>query len=249
MGYYTKALLILLVGIGFSASAWSQSWLPAYNHLIHTYRSDAGIDYVAWKKNKNDLKQLDKIVGALASQTPPDTNDAREIAYYTNAYNILVLHGVLSETPLKSVKDIAFNFGFFSKKRFVLGGKKVSLNDIEKVQLLKQFGDARIHFIVNCASTSCPPLPMVAVTPENLEYLMNSSTQQFLNYHPEGVRTLSDNSYALSKLFEWYQHDFEAAAGSFTEFINRYRTAPLAPGAKIRYLDYSWDLNQATAAR
>jgi len=213
--------------------------------LLQTYRSDSGIRYTAWKNNAEDLRKLDEIVNALATQSPPDTNDATEIAYYTNAYNLLVLHGVLAETPLKSVKDIALNFGFFSQERFTLGGEKVSLNEIEKIRLLKQFGDARIHFIVNCASTSCPPLPPVALTQENLESIMNSATASFLNQHPEGIRKIDANAYALSQLFDWYQGDFAESSGNILAFINRYRDLPIPENAKIRYLDYSWALNQS----
>ena len=240
-----KSLLILLATSLLATSGWSQSWLSDYNTLLATYRSESGIDYSAWKNNATDLQKLDGIVKALATQPPPDTNDATEIAYYTNAYNLLVLHGVLAETPLKSVKDIASNFGFFSQKRFTLGGEKVSLNEIEKTRLLKQFGDARIHFIVNCASTSCPPLPPVALTSENLETIMNTATASFLNQHPEGIRKVDERHYALSKLFDWYQGDFKGSSGSVLSFVNRYRGDPVPENARIRYLDYSWDLNQA----
>ncbi|MEM6886291.1 MAG: DUF547 domain-containing protein [Verrucomicrobiota bacterium] len=241
---FQKLSLTLLTGMLLTSSAWSQSWLPAYNRLLHTYSSDRGINYTKWKKNSNDVKQLEKIVSVLATQIPPDTNDAREIAYYANAYNILVIHGVLQNYPIRSVKDVAANFGFFSQKNFTLGGRKVSLNDIEKVRLLKQFGDARIHFIVNCASISCPSVPIVALTPENVDYLMDASATDFLNKHQDGIRIHSDGSYSISKLFDWYANDFEASSGSIVTFINRYRNSPIPEKAKIRYLDYDWGLNQ-----
>ncbi|MEM1158711.1 MAG: DUF547 domain-containing protein [Verrucomicrobiota bacterium] len=245
MARFQRVFFIFLAGTLWTTTGSGQTWLQEYNKLLQTYRSDSGIAYAAWKKNTADLKKLDSIVTALAIQTPPDSNDAAEIAYYTNTYNILVLHGVLAETPLKSVKDIAFNFGFFSQKRFTLGGEKVSLNEIEKIRLLKQFGDARIHFIVNCASTSCPPLPATGITSDNLEAIMNQATTAFLNDHPAGIRELQKGHFAVSKLFDWYQSDFEKSAGNVIQFINRYRRVSLPEKAKISYLEYSWNLNQS----
>ncbi len=223
----------------------AQSWLPAYDELLNTYRSDTGVNYRKWTKSPADFKKLDTIVNQLASQSPPDGNDASELAYYANAYNILVLHGVLAAYPIESVKDIAFNFGFFSEKRFVLAGEKISLNEIEKERLLKAFGDARIHFIINCASVSCPPLPASALTSENLGATMQTSTATFLNHHPEGVQVISAQHYRISKIFDWYRKDFEASAGSITTFLNRYLTKPLSQTAKVSYLNYDWQLNQS----
>ncbi|MBA2304124.1 MAG: DUF547 domain-containing protein [Acidobacteria bacterium] len=37
-------------------------------------------------------------------------------------------------------------------------GRVVSLDDIEHRILRPEFKDARVHFAISCASTSCPPL-------------------------------------------------------------------------------------------
>lgn len=238
-------LLLFLTSAAFLIpSARAQSWIPEYNRLLQSYRNGSGIDYHSWHQNSTDMERLERIVKSLAEDTPPDTNDANEIAYYTNAYNILVIHGVLKAYPVESVTEIAFNFGFFSQKRFILGGQKVSLNEIEKVRLLQQFNDPRIHFIVNCASVSCPPLPAVALTAENLEEVMNRATRAFLNDHPEGIQR-KGQTYRISKLFDWYHKDFTNSGRSIIGYINRFRENPIPENAQINYLNYDWNLNQS----
>ena len=61
-------------------------------------------------------------------------------------------------------------------KRIKLANKKYSLNKIENEILRPQFKDPRIHFAVNCAAKSCPPLYNHAYTAENLETTLGPDT-------------------------------------------------------------------------
>jgi hypothetical protein len=52
------------------------------------------------------------------------------------------------------------------------------------------------------------------------------------------------NSFALSKIFEWYKDDFATVGGSVA-FINKYRTSAIPADAKISFQEYDWALNEA----
>jgi len=236
--YWMIPLLLLFIG---SARA-DEPWTGRYAALLQEYSGPKGVDYRRWHSNQEDRNALAAIVGEIARSGPTDKSREGRIAYYSNVYNILVLHGVLEAYPIKSVTEIASFFGFFTQSRFVVDGEKVSLNKIEKDWLLKKFKEPRIHFIVNCASVSCPPLPPEPLRGSTLEAQMDAATSRFLNGNPEALR-LAGNTVYLSKIFDWYKKDFEKAGGAVA-FINRYRNQKIPSDVRVKYLEYDWALNQ-----
>ena len=205
-----------------------------------------GVDYKRWSENGSDLEALEGIIQHLESNGPYDSSTKGQIAYYANAYNLYVLDGVLKEYPIKSVREVAFAFGFFTRKRQTLNGEKMSLNHLEKQILIKEFKEARVHFIINCASGSCPPLPTEPLTADNLERIMEASATAFINKHRDGVRKESPGQVDVSKIFDWYHDDFENDSGSILAFINKYRMPLLNSDTKIKFLDYDWTLNDTS---
>ncbi len=60
---------------------------------------------------------------------------------------------------VKSIKDLGGLFQSPWKKEIVrVKGKTLTLDDVEHGILRPQFRDPRVHFAINCASKSCPPL-------------------------------------------------------------------------------------------
>jgi hypothetical protein len=152
-----------------------------------------------------------------------------------------MLRIVLENYPIKSVRDIAPLFGVFTQPRIMLGGKKVSLNYLEKSILIPEFKDPRVHFAINCASASCPPLLDAPYSAAKLNAQLDAQSKAFAN--GSGVR-VSGNKAQLSKIFDWYSADFKAS-GEATGFLNKYRSEPIAAGTKLSYFEYDWSLNEA----
>jgi Protein of unknown function, DUF547 len=119
----------------------------------------------------------------------------------------------------------------------------VSLNQIEKELLLGTFPDARIHFAINCASVSCPPLSAIPFRATTLSVQLDELTRNFLQKNPEAMQLRGDSA-SLSALFDWYAADF-ASDGGVISFINRYRIPLLNPKLKLTYLPYNWKLNES----
>ena len=46
----------------------------------------------------------------------------------------------------------------------------------------------------------------------------------------------------LSRIFEWYKGDF-IKNGSLIDYLNKYSTTKINKKAKVRYLEYDWNLN------
>ena len=84
-----------------------------------------------------------------------------------NAYNAWILREALAKYPTKSVKDLLFTF--FTGKRIKVAGQQTSFDKLEKETIRAKFGEARIHFALNCASRSCPPLQPEAFRGDRLD--------------------------------------------------------------------------------
>ncbi|MEO0454177.1 MAG: DUF547 domain-containing protein [Verrucomicrobiota bacterium] len=214
-----------------------------YALLLKKYVSADGVDYQGWKDHPNDLARLGQAAETVAQPLPANTDRSTRLAYYINAYNIWTLVKVLEDYPIESVKSVRPFFGFFKDKDITVDGKVTSLDALEKEILLPQFKDPRIHFAINCASRSCPPLISEPFAANRLEEQLEAVTRHFISENPYAYEQ-KDGALYLSSLFDWYRADFEKKGAVFP-FINRYRSVPIPADAQVRYLPYDWSLNQA----
>ena len=238
-----KSLLALLFTFALVSVCRSESWTEDYNRLLEKYVTPGGVKYAAWHDNAPDRAALEKVVAAIA-QEKPDGGKDEKLAFYINAYNANILQGVLEKYPVKSIRDIAPLFGFFTQNRITVSGDKMSFNHLEK-EIIHGFGEVRMHFVLNCASTSCPPLLDKAFTADNLKAEMDRAATAFVSQNPRGVEVSDGGKKAdVSKIFDWDAGDF-AASGGVIAFIDKYRKPPLPADAKLSYQDYNWSLNAA----
>ena len=236
-----NTMLIILALFTFSGAliAQTEPTPPAHkglDSLLQKYVSDAGkVDY---KGLKTDKAALDAYCDLL-SANPVQEHWSREekMAYWINAYNAFTLKLITDHYPTKSIMN--FDGGkTWDIRRIRIGGKKYSLNNIENDILRPQFGDARIHFAINCAARSCPPLWNHAYTAENLETTLESRARAFINNSK--YNTIAANRARVSKIFEWYAADF----GDLKSFLNRYSDVALNKNAAVSFNEYDWALNE-----
>ena len=153
-----------------------------------------------------------------------------------NAYNVFTLKLVVDNYPLKRITDLDGG-KTWDVRRIEIGGKKYSLNDIENVILRPRFKDARIHFGINCAAKSCPPLLNQAFSAENVQSLLTVRTRKFIR---SSANELAENQVTVSKIFDWYAADF----GDLPTFLNRYSKVKIAAAATVLFKEYDWSLNE-----
>jgi hypothetical protein len=139
----------------------------------------------------------------------------------------------LREIPL--IKDV-WHYKFFK-----IAGVEMSLDEVEHSILRKEFEEPRIHFAINCASVSCPPLLNEAFMSANLENQLTRVTTTFINDPTRNK--ISSQSAQLSSIFSWFKGDF-TKKGTLIEFLNRYAKVKLSPNARITFMEYNWNLNE-----
>jgi len=234
-----------------------------FDALLKRFVNDrALVDYAAIKA---DPAQLNSYVAQIAARSPdshPQDFPTREaqLAYWINAYNALVIHGVAEKWPTKSVRDLGFLFGFFRNKKFTVGGRQMTLDNIEHDTIRKHFADPRIHFAVNCAAISCPRLGRDAYTAENLERLLNAAARSFFNDPAYFRIDRGANRVTTSKILDWYGVDFEkyvsvkqpgVRGNAILVYARNYlrddarRTLEAMQNPRVVFFDYDWGINSS----
>lgn len=207
-----------------------------FNQLLATHVSPQGnVNYSGFKSNWSALRAYIKDLG---TNLPTDEwSTEAKLSYWMNAYNAMTVDLILRNQPVASIKDIKDPW---DQRLWKLGSKWYNLNQIEH-EILRKMGDARIHFGINCASFSCPPLLNEAFTPDTVDAQLEALSRKFVNDTERN--TITANSIEVSKIFTWFAKDFKTN-GSLIDFLNKYSDTPIAENAKKRYKDYDWTLNE-----
>ena len=182
-----------------------------------------------------DRPALDAYLAALADADPGALSRDEQLAYYINAYNAATLRLIVDNYPLASITELDGGKPW-DVERVDLGGTTYSLNEIENDIIRPRFSEPRIHFAVNCAAASCPPLRDGAFTADALDAQLDEQTRAFLT--SPTYTTVAGGVATVSKIFDWYGADFDSVAG----FIADYRDDVTASTA-IAFREYDWSLN------
>ncbi len=207
-----------------------------WNRLLAKYVSTEGkINYQGFKQDEKALKSY---LWVLRNNMPANNwSKADKLAYWLNVYNAYTVKLIIDNYPIKSIKDIKKPWDL---RFFRLGKKWYTLNDVEH-QILRKMKDPRIHFGINCASFSCPPLLNKAFTAKNVDAALEKLAVTFINDPKRN--TISANEIEISKIFSWFAKDFKKE-GTIINFLNKYSKTKINKSAKKSFKDYNWDLNE-----
>ncbi len=207
------------------------------------------------------------IARELAAFDPWTITDRGErIAFWINVYNALSIDAVLAFGLRKSIREAP---GFFRRAAYRIGGRRFSSEEIEhgilrgnrpplpqleppfepddpRIQLSIVPPDPRVHFALNCAARSCPPL--LIYDGAQLDADLDAASAAFI--HSGGV-IIEDGQVRVSAILLYYAGDFGGAPG-VAEWLTRYLDDPneqcvvreaFERGIEI-YEPYDWALNR-----
>ena len=236
-----RVVLVAALSVVYATASQAQNWMEPYNRLLGKYVTSGGVKYAEWKNNAADMQALQVVVVGIAKESVSGLDKRQQLAFYINAYNAWILHEALEKYPTKSVKDALFTF--FTSKRITVSGQQTSFNALEKETIRSQFSEPRVHFALNCASRSCPPLNREAFSGPKLEEQFEKLAKGYVNSEKGVKYNAATKTAELSKIFDWYKDDFNAVGGPLA-FINKRRATPIPNDAKISYQEYDWGLNE-----
>ena len=244
----------------------------AYADILRAHVVGTRVDYAKLQQSRAALDEVIDELGEVTAVQFGGWSAVQQIAYWINAYNAFTLQAIvehypikgslfswLSLTPRNSIKQID---GVWTRLRWRAAGAEMTLDEIEHETLRANYDEPRIHFAVNCASVSCPPIRRDPYTAERLDRQLILAARDYLA--SELGLQVDGASLRVSSLFNWYGEDFidqfshlvdangSAKNRAILGVVAKYGPADAsrlaqAGSARIRFLKYDWSLNDVAA--
>jgi len=194
-----------------------------------------------------------------------------QLAFWINLYNAMTMDAVIQTEVQKSVTEGFFGvFSFFERAAYLINGHRFSLNDIEHGILRANHGfpyfigphyehgdprrkwvisslDPRVHFALNCASNSCPPIRFY--TPEQIDTQLTMASKNFVSQNI--LIDYDRKALSLSSIFRWYQDDFGGKRGVLSFLIDHLPNdgrkswlQEMENSVLLHYQKYDWGINR-----
>jgi hypothetical protein len=256
-----KTTVLALALLGLAAAVPALAAPPDYRlwrDLLAKYYDPAqGMNYKALKAN--DKKTLDELRRQMAQVDVTMLSRQDQLAYWINLYNISTVNVVVESYPVESIRDISTDpivrLNVFKKDNVLTKKGPMSLNDVENEKIREGFKDPRIHFAINCAAKSCPPIRPEPYVGSEISNQLDDQVRKFLA-GPHGVRLTKNGAELVlhvTKIMDWFKDDFEKWGGGQVPFLIRYVTSDKrkqieAAGNQVdlEFDDYDWKLNDAS---
>ena len=188
----------------------------AYGELLHRYIAGTRVNYTHLTRDRVALDAVAADIGIVSEDEFKSWTREEQIAYWINAYNIFTLQAIVNHYPIRrrwfswltfsphnSIKQIP---GVWTGLQWHGAGHELTLDEIEHGILRKKYDEPRIHFAVNCAAISCPPLRAEPYIGIQLDEQLSQAARDFLN-SDLGLQ-IDGSTLLVSKIFDWYGEDF-----------------------------------------
>lgn len=233
----------------------------------------SGVDYARLRESESYAVLRHQLTPQLHSFDPATlTTREAKLAFWINLYNVLVLDAVIAFDVQRSVTEGPLGIlRFFRRAAYDVGGQRVTAEDIEHGILRANRGhpylpgphfaardprhawalavvDPRIHFALNCASRSCPPIGVYDA--DRLDAQLDLATRSYLA--AEVQIDQAGRALYLPRLLDWYAGDFGGRQGML-DVVRRYLPDDAArtwldetgQSMVITFRAYDWSLNVA----
>ncbi|NOT01465.1 MAG: DUF547 domain-containing protein [Phycisphaerales bacterium] len=297
----TYRMVVLAVGVVSAGVAWGKDIEPPrkvdrfqdewdkvnFSHALLTdalhefVDQDGLLDYDGLRKNRKFNEYLYRLANTDAAGLP---SSEAKMAFWINAYNALTIKGAIetrgfdhrfwSDYSVKRVFPMDVDEAdrtFFRGLKFVVGGERYTLDEIEKGVLLGDAAaagerlslfqaagptgrDSRIHLALVRGALGCPPLSRDAYEADKLDAQLTERAKAFvldkLRCRIDAAKKLVE----ISQVFEWYAADFSNPqvapnVKSVFEFLAKYVDDPVLRKSlteeqwQMTYIPFDWMTN------
>jgi hypothetical protein len=241
-----------------------------FDRLLDLYVRDGLVYYRALK---SDRSRFDRYLASL--DVPRATLEGwpreRQLAFWINAYNAFVIETVLdrypirgraSEYPANSIRQIP---GAFDKLTHRIGGRAITLDDIEK-NVLPSFNDPRAFLALGRGSVGGGRLFSEVFSGDRLERQLHDVAAECVTRQECARLDVEAGVLSVTPIFSWRQAEFVKAAGQEQQsdypgrsplerailrllaehLLPRERIALRPNTFKVDFQPYDWRLNDLT---
>lgn len=215
---------------------------------------------VKYKEMKSD-KRLDEYLNQMSRIEPEKIlNKNDKLSFWINVYNAFTLKLIVDNYPVESINDLhtggliigqILGKTVWHKEWIKIGGKTLSLNNIEHDIIREEFNEPRIHFALVCAALSCPPLRFEAFEGFKLNEQLEDQAKKFFNDNTKNQFDIEAKTAKLSKILDWYDEDFGKNDEEVLKYISQFLPNEVSKNIRnnlsqwdIEYLGYDWELNE-----
>lgn len=213
---------------------------------------EGSVNYRAFKER---VSELDSYLAILNAADAGSMSREEQLALWINAYNAYTIKLIVENYPLRGIREIADPW---KQKRWKVGGKSYSLDEMEHRFLRDELKEPRIHFAIVCASIGCPDLWNRPYTAKGIDEQLDAAARRFMQ-SSKHVQTANRKGLLgreipvlkVSAIFRWFKGDFVSEkTRRLADYVQRYATPEVQAfiekadsRLEIDYLPYDWGLN------
>jgi len=222
------------------------------------------VDYAGLHRDPSGLNRYLEALGSTSLEALSAASREEQLAFWINAYNACMLHRVVEHYPLQQgaspgllgivrnrvarrpgnsvwqIRDV------FSGPACIVAGQERSLDQIEH-DIIRPMGEPRIHFAINCAARSCPPLVPEAYSGDSLDRQLDARVRAFVRTPAQFEALMDEGLLRVNPILNWFGEDFGGPEG-VKAFFRPYLSGEAArlaadPRTRLVFTDYDWTLN------
>lgn len=228
-----------------------------WSALLARFAQNGALDYGTMTRVR---RLIEMYLHRLAESNPETFADADDqLAFYLNAYNAIAVYQVVQHYPVLSIRAIPHAF----TRPYPIGRRNLSLHTLH-ANILRAFGDPRVHVAITNATRGAALLGSEAYTGATLRAQLEAALRRFVADSTRGLRFEAEtNTLYLSPILRWfggdfvYPHRMDGAAGLITGVVKPHQvmdvllpampvdlaTTLRARRPLIRLLPFDWRLN------
>jgi hypothetical protein len=238
--------LVALLAIGPGVASGGMVDHGPWDTILKQYVDGSG--HIAYRRlQAESADALETYLKTVAAARVDGLPQKDQLAFWINAYNATIVAGVLQG---RSPETKVTRFRLFRVYERVIAGQQNTPDEIESV--VRGFHDARAHFALVCASTSCPKLRHEAYVGVQLDAQLDDQARRFVNDPSRNRIDPIAGVVGLSMIFTWFNDEFTRGGHTLADFLVPYVTAAqvkLLREKAPQYLEYDWTMNAQAGQR
>jgi len=251
---HSTLALSLLLQLGQTTMAQENPYieaLPLWQTTLDKFVDEQGAtDFIALSEDHSELSQFLEVIAKVSPASHPDLFPQREdiLAYYINSYNALAMWGIIERELPEHFNSLFRRASFFKFRKVTIGGKRTDLYAYEN-KVIRPYGEARLHFALNCMVVDCPRLPQKVFTAGRLETDLQEASVEFFNKDKHIKIDHDAKILWLSGIMKFYTKDYVASGKKqdLVAYVNQFREDKIPESYTVKFLAYDWTVNQSSS--